>query len=111
MFKSYEFGNPTNHKDGKYYWEYKLTDSEFGIASGEVEIEAWLAGEAEVGVAVIQEYSKRNLNVAANLAIALVWYQKQYPHFSVQYFIDNNKKFNPLFPPYEKDLQKYLVLL
>jgi hypothetical protein len=64
-----------------------------------------------VGNAVIQEYSKRNLNVAANLAMAFVWLNKKYPWSSVEGIIDYNKKHNPLFLQYEEDLQKYLVLL
>jgi hypothetical protein len=92
---------------GKDTWGYELTDSEFGTVLGTVAVYKL---DVEIGVVVIQEYSKRNLNVAANLVAAFVWLQKQYPDYSVQYFINDNRKYNPLFPPYEKDLQKYLVL-
>ena len=73
---------------------------------------SWWAGvEVDVGVAVIQEYSQRNLNVAKNLMLSFVWYNKQNPYCSIQKIIDSNKKYNPLFPQYEEDLQKYLLLL
>jgi hypothetical protein len=60
---------------------------------------------------VIQEYSKRELNVAANLAVAFNWYKKEYQYWSIQQIIDYNKKKNALLPQYEEDLQKYLSLL
>jgi hypothetical protein len=99
MFISYEFG--------KYDREYELTDSEFGTVLGIIGVGLNYCFEN----AVIQEYSKRNLNVAANLMRAFIWYNKQYPGWSIQYLIEINKKHNPLFPQYEKDIQKYLVLL
>jgi hypothetical protein len=109
MFVSYKFCNFLNNKFN--FLEYELTDSEFGMVSGVVAHESWISGVVEIGIAVIQEYSRRNLNVAANLAVAFVWYNKLYPHVSIQQIIGANKKDNPLSPPYEEDLQKYLVLL
>jgi hypothetical protein len=94
-------------EDGKHSREYKLTDSEFGTVLGIIGVGLNYCFEN----AVIQEYSKRNLNVAANLMRAFIWYNKQYHNWSIQRLIDFNKRNNPLFLPYEKDLQKYLVLL
>jgi hypothetical protein len=110
MFISWKYSQYLGKKDGKHTWEYELTDNEFGTISGSTDIRGvWYSDM--IGSVVIQEYGKRNLNVAANLAIALVWLNKKYPCWSIQDMIDHNKKYNPLFPPYEKDLQKYLVLL
>jgi hypothetical protein len=109
MFQSLSYtlrGYSNEHRG--YTWEYELTDSEFGTVSGVGA--GTIAGGVEVGIAVIQEYSKRNLNVAANLIKGFIWYNKQYAH-SIQHIIAYNKKYNPLFQRYEKDLQKYLVLL
>jgi hypothetical protein len=106
MFISYQY-KYLGYKDGKHTWEYELTDSEFGTFLG-----IGRYGDIiEIAVAVIQEYSKRNLNVAANLALFIIWWQKKYPDWSIQLIIDYNKKRNPLFSQYEENLQKYLVLL
>jgi hypothetical protein len=102
MFISFKYKEYLG-KDGKHAWRYELTDSEFGTVSVVSELGIW-------GI-VIQEYGKRKLNVAANLMRAFIWEHKQYPDWPIQEIIDDGKKNNPLFPPYEKDLQKYLVLL
>jgi hypothetical protein len=88
--------------------EYELTDSEFGTVLGKKLFASWFP--VGVALAVIQEYSRRNLNVAANLAVAFNWYSKN-GGLSVQETINYNKTYNHLFSQYEKDLQKYLVLL
>ena len=105
MFQSYKYIKGLGYKNGKYSWEYELIDSEFGTVSG-VEVGVGVG----VGVAVIQEYSQRKLNVAKNLMLAFIWYNKKYPNWSIQQMIDYNKKYNPLFPQYEEDLNKYLLL-
>ena len=114
MFQSYKYikapyryKDDPEYKDDKWSFEYELIDSKFGTVSGVV---VGVAG-VEVGIAVIQEYSQRKLNVAANLVAAFVWEQKMYPNWSIQQMIDRNKKYNPLFPQYEEELQKYLLLL
>ena len=109
MFQSYKLIKGPEYKGGKYSWEYELTDSDFGTVSG-VGVGVDIAG-VDVGIAVIQEYSKRNLNVAKNLMLFFIWYNKQYPYYSIQRIIDFNKKYNPLFSQYEEDIQKYLPLL
>ena len=109
MFQSYKQIRYIRHKDEKSSWEYELVDSEFGtisvVGSGGW---SWIVGG---GVAVIQEYSTRNLNVAKNLMLFFIWRNKKYPNRSIQQMIDRNKKHNPLFSQYEEDLQKYLLLL
>ena len=106
MFQSYKYTKYLGYKDGKSHWEYELTDSDFGTISGVV-----IGVELGVEIAVIQEYSKRKLNVAKNLMLAFVWCNKKYPNRSIQQIIDYNKKYNPLFAQYEEDLQKYLPLI
>ena len=110
MFRSYKIIKFLGEKDGKHSYEYELTDSDFGTVYGsEIGIENWIV--TELGVAVIQEYSKRNLNVAANLAVAFVWFNKLHSWYLVEKMIENSKNHNPLFLPYEEDIQKYLPLL
>jgi hypothetical protein len=110
MFISYKYKNYLAKKDGKYTLEYEITDSEFRTVLGVVDTEGVATYATDAAIAVIREYSKRNLNVAANLAIAFVWCNKKYPVWSIQQMIDYNK-YNPLFKQYKEDLQKYLVLL
>ena len=67
----------------------------------------------EVGVevaAVIEAYEKRNLNVAANLMLAMLYISKKWK-YSVQQIINWNKQYNPKYAKYEKDIEKYMVLL
>jgi hypothetical protein len=112
MFISYYYTKYLEYKDDGETFSYELTDSEFGRVLGIAT--ATVMGSTivvEIGSAVIQEYSKRNLNVAANLAVALVWWQKQHPFFTIQHIIDSNIKYIPSFSQYEIDLQKYMVLL
>jgi hypothetical protein len=110
MFQSYKYKKPLINEDDTHCWEYEITDSEFGTVSG-IETGVDAIWPFMIGAAVIGEYSKRNLNAAANLAICFVWISKKYLDWSIQEMIDYNKEYNPLFPPYEKDLQKYMVLL
>jgi hypothetical protein len=108
MFQSCKYIGKLAHKLGdEYTWKYELTDSEFGTIFGAIIIERWLV---EFEIIVIQEYSKRNLNVAANLVACLVWQHKKYGQ-PIQQIIYYNKKYNPLFLQYEEDIQKYLVLV
>jgi hypothetical protein len=112
MFISFNYKGYLGCKDSKNSWEYELTDSEFGTVFGVVNIPKDAPGiNLEMSMAVIQEYDKRNLNIAANLAIAFVWFNKKYPNWSIQMMIDHSKQHDPIFPQYEKDIQKYLVLL
>ena len=87
--------------------EFELTDGEFGSVVGVGVGSA--AGSAWAG-AVIAEYSKRNLNVAANLMKLLLLYQKRYG-YSIQQYIEWWMLYQPLFPQYKEKLEKYLVLI
>jgi hypothetical protein len=111
MFISCKYHCHSGDKYGKDIWTYELMDSEFGMVSGEAVLKDSMASIVGIGIAIIQEYNKRNLNVAANLMRAFVWWNKQDPYWTIEKLIDYNKKDNSLFPQYEKDLQKYLALL
>jgi|ERR1700722_10578225 len=109
-----EFGIPNDHTS-KYwtskYWECELTDSEFGTIKIDAFVErpvfVWL-DDAEV---IIKEYSKRKLNVEANLISYFCWYDDGY-EFSVSNQIKlAEKHLYPLYPEIKERLQKYLTLL
>jgi hypothetical protein len=108
MFQSYTERYLKSRSKKYCTYEYKLTDSEFGTVSGIVKTNQIIHGIIET--VVIREYGKRKLNVAANLVLAFVWCSKLY-NLPLLDIIDWNKKYNPLFKPYEEDIQKYLVLL
>jgi hypothetical protein len=110
MFISHKF-KTSIWSNNSYVWEYEIIDSEFGTVSDAININFNYGGAVELTVAVIQEYSKRKLNVAANLAVAFGWWKKQHPRLSIKEIIDQNKMQNSFFLPYEKDIQKYLLLL
>ena len=104
MFISYEYKYlGYDEKTKEYRYQYKITDSDFE----EVGLER-SPGGAWAGV--IDTYEKRNLNVAANLMRAFVWYSKKY-NWPIELVISHNKQYNPKFAKYEKDLEKYMVLI
>ena len=110
MFLSYRFEKYLgyNKETDEDRWQYRITDSDFietSIAVGHCYIIA-----TEVAVAIIDTYERRNLNVAANLLKAVLWANRTY-HYSMTENIYYNNKFNPKFSKYEKDLEKYLVLI
>jgi len=99
-------------------YEFDITDGEFGSVVGEG-AGAGLVGagftsrgatRAQVGAgAVIAEYGKRNLNVAPNLVKLLLIYNKRYG-YSIQQLIEWWMLYQPLFPQYKEELNKYLTL-
>ena len=117
MFESFEFQEYGYDAAAKEYrYKCKLTDSDFE----EVVVGDWLGFgvEVEVGVGVaaaIEAYEKRNLNVAPNLLKVILYLHKQYPHILIQEIIEHNRKYNPKFAQYEKEvlarLEKLLPLL
>ena len=105
MFQSYEYqkylGFDPETKLNR--WQFKIIDSDFE--------EVVVVVEVGVGVSIIEVYEKRNLNVAANLIKFILYLHKKYPHYSIQHFIEDNRKYNPKFAQYEGDIEKYMVLL
>jgi hypothetical protein len=109
-FKSYEVIKYLDYdqKTKEYRYEYKIIDDDWVGVGVEVEDGPGLANG--VGVAVIQEYSKRDLLVAPNLVRAFQWYSKNYG-YSIEQIIAWNKEYNPLYKDYKKDIERYLMLL
>jgi hypothetical protein len=114
MFQSLEyihsFGYNSTTKLHSY--EYELTDSDFGKVV--VLFHTPMLHEGDEGAAagaVIQEYSKRKLNVAANLVAYFRWYEKEY-RYPIAQQITWEAKHQPLFTPALKAArQKSLTLL
>jgi hypothetical protein len=110
MFQSIEYIKylRVDKKTKLHSYEFELTDSDFGCVKVVVGVEATI--EVEIA-AVIQEYSKRNLNVAKNLFLYFRWYEKKYDIWIASQ-IKVAEKCHPLFTPQIKaDIEKYLLLL
>lgn len=105
-FDSYDF--KTDHA----HYQYKLIDSDFESEDFESVIGdlVWQECVLFTSIIIIKEYSKRNLNVSANIIRAIQNYSQLYRH-SIKYIIDTNKKCSPEFHKYEKDIKKYLLLI
>ena len=107
MFQSYEYQKNLgyNQDTKEYRYQYKIIDTDFEEVGVAVGVGVWFAGE------VIDAYEKRGLNVPSNLIKAILWHHKKYPHYSIQQIIEWNKKYNKKFAKYEKDIEKYMVLM
>ena len=105
MFKSihYEKYLGYNEKTKLHSYQYKIIDSDFECLGAMVE------GMA-VG-AIINVYKERNLNVAANLALYFKLYSKTNTFWTIDKLINYARKYAPEFSEYEKDLEKYLLLI
>ena len=91
-----------------YKCQFKLIDSDFETL---LNIHSMWNGFASI---VIEEYSKRKLNVAANLVRFFQWYEKEYGSTIARQlsWTENQSSFTPEFTSKIKaDIQKYLALL
>src|ERR1700722_15421249 len=90
-----------------YSYEFELVDSDFGKV---VVVASVVALFATAGVgAVIQEYDKRKLNVAANLIRCFKFQEKEYD-WPIAEQITWAEEYQHLFTPQLKqELQKYLI--
>src|ERR1700722_401751 len=112
MFQSIEYTKyfGYNAVTKLHEYKYKLVDSDFRCIAVAVAVAVGVVVEVEVA-AVIQEYSKRKLNVAANLIRCFKYHEKEYG-WSITQQIAWAEKYQPLFTPELKaDLQKYLALI
>ncbi|SRR5258708_4884531 len=111
MFLSYHDGKYLgyNSKTKLYRWEYKIVDSEFEEIGESDHSEEQGVGDG-MGVGVIDTYEKRKLNVAANLIRAFIWSSKK-DDWPISDIVKQNKLRNPKFAKYEKDIEKYLLLI
>jgi hypothetical protein len=100
-----------NPKTVLYSYLYKIIDDDFeeeivgfGRAGG--------VGRSDVS-AVIDCYSKRNLNIPKNLLLFFMFHEKQfgYEYHSVQQQIFWCMQYQELFPKYKEDVDKYLTLV
>ena len=109
-FVSYEYlgleGYDPKTNEFSLKYKYKIIDSEWEA----VAVLAAFRGGVVVGVVVIQEYSKRDLPVAANLIRAFQFASTKYGR-SIQQIIDWNKQYNPQYKQYEEEVDRLLVLL
>ena len=107
MFQSYEYIKHLGYdeKTKQHSYLYKIIDSDFE------EVVVAVGDGVGVGVAVIEAYEKRNLNVAANLIAAILYIHKRYPVYSIQHIIEDNHKYNHKFAQYEKEVSKRLEKL
>ena len=106
MFQSIKYFGYNTIDNNIYTYEYELVDSDFSCL---VKIKDH--GATTPIVAVIQEYSKRKLNVAANLIKCFQFQEKEYG-WSIAQQIVWIEKHQPLFTPQLKaDTQKYLLLI
>ena len=117
MFLSYEYlgYKGLDPKTNEHRWEYRIVDSEWKavVARANVVVSIVDSSPLEVtlvGLAVVQEYSKRSLPVAANLIRVFRFISTKYG-FSIQQIIDWNKQYNPQYKQYEQEIERYLVLL
>jgi hypothetical protein len=96
VFQSYEFYR--NIADGKIS-EYKIIDSDF--------IEYC---SPPLLIPIIDIYERRNLPVVPNL-IKFMMFNNGTNHRGVKHYIEWCKENSPKFAKYEKDIEKYLILL
>ncbi len=92
-----------------YHYEYELTDDELGVHLVNIGFERGVSyGTNEVGI--IKFYEERNLDVAANLARAILFLKEKY-NYTLEDVIKWNIKYNPKYQKYHEEVQKYLMLL
>ena len=115
-FVSYEYLSHDYYgydpKTNEYRWGYKIIDSEWeavAVVHGGAHGDA-VGGAVWGTAAVIQEYGKRELPVAANLIRAFQFISFRYG-YSIQTIIDWNKQLSPQYKQYEEEIERYLVLL
>jgi uncharacterized protein YneF (UPF0154 family) len=111
-FQSYEVIKYLGYdqKTKEYRYEYKIVDDDWvGVGVGVVVgVGVWVG--VWVAIAVIQEYSKRDLPIVPNLVRAFQWYSQNYG-YSIEQIIAWNKQYNPIYKDYEQDIERYMLLL
>jgi hypothetical protein len=112
MFQSIEYKRSLGYNAATklYEIEFELTDSDFSCVAAEGAIwEARLvAASADV---VIREYSKRKLNVAANLVRCLQFQEKKYGYSITDQIVWAERYQHQFTPELKADLDKYLILV
>jgi hypothetical protein len=110
MFKSIDYlGSIGRDIDAIRRYEYRITDDDFTTTI----ILEEDGPSADISIsAIIQEYSNRKLNVAANVIRYLQWYEKRYDTSVADHLIWAEKYQPPILTPELKtELEKYLTLI
>ena len=109
MLKDYYLLTLNKSNDGTYVgYTYVVNDDQFTVK----QVMPWIDGIIGVqpAAAIIEAYSRRNLPVVPNLLRMFVMEQKNW-RMSIADMIARNKRFNPKWKDYEKDIEKYLSLM
>lgn len=119
MFQSYEIYKHLGYdqKTNQYKYLYRIIDDEFENVEVEIGVDARVAIaiaidvsiETGIGIGVIDVYENRNLNVAANLVAAFQFINRRKYGTSISNIVKYNKKYNPKYPPYAAEVDKYLA--
>ena len=91
----------------------KLHSYLFKIIDEDFEEDVVGTGHAPTEGAVINCYSKRNLNVSKNLFLMFMFNEKLYGsrHNNIQQQISWCMEYQKLFPKYKEEVEKYLLLI
>jgi|ERR1019366_3935669 hypothetical protein len=127
MFKSIQYLKYLGHdpKTNLCSYIYKIIDDDFeeelvnawassGMGAGTPRPRRAAAGVAGADAdAVINCYSKRNLNVPKNLLLLFMFNEKLYgsKYHNIQQQISYCMKYQSLFPKYKEEVEKYLILI
>ena len=76
MFQAYRYVG-RNNKTNEYI--YEITDDDF-ICEIRIPCVSQIEFGAEPPCVIVQEYKRRGLNVAKNLALCILWYANKYNH-------------------------------
>jgi hypothetical protein len=107
MFKSYEYIRCLGKKADGLEYQYSIIDDNF------IETAYIVYNKTDFGkinpllIGIIEIYERRNLNVAANLALLISYMKTRY---GWTYLTPSRIK-SEKFSKYEKELSKYLILL
>jgi len=112
MFQSIKYKRYLGYNDAtkQYQYEYELIDSDFSCVAveGGPQQRELTAGAVAV---VIQEYSKRKLNVATNLVRCFRFCEKRYGLTIANQIAWAEKYQHQFTPKLKAELAKYLTLL
>ena len=104
MFLSYEY---IGHSKSGGANVFKIIDSDFYVFFEDIK------GGRRLILTIIEEYEKRNLNVAANVVLAIRFRERRErrnSQYTAKSVIEKHNDL-PEFRKYEKDINKYLLLI
>lgn len=114
MFIECKYFGALGHCDKGSRWQVKVIDTEFEEVV-EVIFNSACQFETELIYPIIDVYEKRRatVNVAANLAAAIRWFDSREDSLksAAQKTIDWHKAHNPRYAKYASDIEKYLILV